>query len=326
MADRTLQVLLVDGQVEDSHWVRELLADFGEHRFGSGWMHDIEIFPIDRLGDAVTLLGGGAEQFDAILLNPNLPDCVGLHSLHRLQTSAPGVPILILAELDDLDLAMSMVRAGAQDFLAKSQLDSIPLARALRLAVERNKTIRQLRAATWRDDLTGLANRSGFDAIAGRDLTTARRLDHSLACLLVDLDRLDQLVQTYGKEERELALIEASEIIRASVGEGGYVARVEANRFAVSIPAVHSTDVTILCSLLRRRLHHFASNANRNCLRVRYGLAWFHPNEGTDNSSIADLLASAAQSLCENMGDIPPGFVRKERHFSEYAYSHRRDL
>ncbi len=211
MPDRTIQVLLIDGKAEDSHWVRELLADFGENRFGGGWMHDIEIFPIDRLSDALTLLtDSGKQQFDAILLNPDLPDSVGLHSLLRLQTCAPAVPILILAELDDLDLAMSMVRAGAQDFLAKSQLDSVPLARALRMAVERNKTVRQLRTATWRDDLTGLANRTGFEILAGRDLATARRLNHAMAFLLLEVDGLAHLGYAYGKEERQLALIEAA--------------------------------------------------------------------------------------------------------------------
>jgi len=319
MPDRNLQVLLIDGKTEDSHWVRELLADFGENRFAGGWMHGIEIFPIDRLNDALTLLSGdGASSFDAILLNPDLPDSVGLHSLLRLQTCAPALPVLILAELDDQDLALSMVRAGAQDFLAKSELDSGPLARALRLAVERNKTVCQLQTAAWRDELTGLANRTGFEILAGRDLATARRLRQSMACLLLELDGLRRLVDTYGKEERHLALIETADILRAWIGDIGCTARVEPGRFAIGLPALDEAELSRLTSTLRRRLQHYTSSPNRNCISIRLGIARWNEAEPV---SIHDLLTAAGQTLCENMG-IPPHVGLKEAHFSEYAGSH----
>ena len=331
MPERTLQVLLIDGRGEDSLWVRELLADFGENRYGGGWMHGIEIFPIDRLTDALTLLadqGGG--QFDAILLNPTLPDSAGLYSLLRLQACAPAIPVLILAELDDPDLAMSMVRAGAQDFLAKNELDSVPLARAVRLAVERNKTVRQLRAATWRDDLTGLANRTGFDILAGRDLATARRLGRSLAVVLLEVDGLAHLRYVYGKEEQQLALIEAADLLRTSVGQAGCASRVEENRFAISLPCSDPCDVKRLLSLLERRFHHFASVANRSSIALRCGVSWFQNSERNGEASeqftATELLASAAQSMCANMGDTPQETEQKERHFAAYAGSHRRDV
>jgi len=42
---------------------------------------------------------------------------------------------------DDEDLAISMTGAGAQDFLIKPELDCLPLARALSLAIERNARV-----------------------------------------------------------------------------------------------------------------------------------------------------------------------------------------
>ncbi|MBS1825117.1 MAG: diguanylate cyclase [Acidobacteria bacterium] len=324
MPDRNLQVLLIDGKTEDSHWVRELLADFGDNRYGGGWMHGVEIFPIDRLSDAITLLAdSGSYQFDAILLNPDLPDSVGLHSLLRLQTCAPAVPILILAELDDQDLAMSMVRAGAQDFLAKNELDSVPLARALRLAVERNKTVRQLRTAAWRDELTGLANRSGFETLAARDLATARRLRQPMACLMVELTGLRQLSQYYGKDEPELALIEVADILRTCVSEAGSLGRVDATKFAIGLPGVDGNEVNLLLSTLRRRFQQYASNATRSCLGLRLGVSRWDGGPGCDLSVI---LQAADKGLCENMGIILQDTGCKDCHLPEYAHSHRRDV
>ncbi|MBL8177910.1 MAG: diguanylate cyclase [Bryobacterales bacterium] len=321
MPDRNLQVLLIDGKTEDSHWVRDLLADFGDNRFGGGWMHGIEIFPIDRLADALALLAGdGASQFDAILLNPDLPDSVGLRSLLRVQTSAPAVPVLILAELDDQDLALSMVRAGAQDYLAKSELDSVPLARALRLAVERNKTVRQLRAAAWRDELTGLANRSGFEVLAGRDLATARRLRQPAACVAMEVEGLTQLSMTYGKDERQLALIETADVLRTCVGSTGCLAHIGGDRFALLVAAA-GKDLGQITATLRRRFQSYASAPSRSLLTLRLGVA------GSDGeiSSVSELLESAQQGLCENMG-IPAKAGSKESYFSEYTYSDRRDV
>ena len=326
MPDRTIQVLLVDGKIEDSHWVRELLTDFGENRFGGGWMHDIQIFPLDRLADALTLMaGGGKDQFDAILLNPDLPDGVGLHSLLRFQACAPAVPILILADSDDQDLAMSMLRAGAQDFLAKNQLDSIPLARAIRMAVERNKTVRQLKTATWRDELTGLANRAGFDIVAKRELETARRLHYPLALLLAEVDGLDHLTHAYGKDERQLVLIESAEILRTCVGECGCLARVESNRFAVSLPGAQPAGLKILESQISRRFHNLATNANRSSVSLRQAVSWFHPGQRSE-VPVAEQLAAAVQGLCENVGNIHLEFAQEDCHRSQYAYSNRHDL
>src|SRR4051812_16322410 len=135
MTDRTTRVLLIDGQLEDVHWVQELLAELQDSRFGGGWRHGIEVFPIDRLADAILLLQDPSTPVDVVLLNPNLPDSAGLHALRKIRSHAPHVPVVILADNDDPDLAVSLVRAGAQDFLSKPELDSIPLTRALRLAV-----------------------------------------------------------------------------------------------------------------------------------------------------------------------------------------------
>lgn len=327
MTDRGIRVLLIDGQLEDSHWVRELLADFDENRYGGGWMHGIEVFPIDRLSDALTLLGVNAgEQFDAVLLNPNLIDSYGLHSFLRVQAVAPDIPVIVLAELDDPDLAISIVRAGAQDYLPKNQLDSLPLARALRLAVERARITRNLRSLILRDEWTGMVNRAGFDFLAERDLAAARQLDRSLAVMMVELHGMNELALAYGKDEQNLAMIEAAEVLRSSTAKTACLAQVDHHRFAISLLSPNASDVTSLQTILQRRFHLYNLPANRNLIRIHFGVAWFHPKSlgaaasaGGDQLLVSDLLASAAQSLCENKWHIHTDIIGRTRPASGQA-------
>jgi len=298
MTDRLIRVLLIDGQVEDSRWVQELLAELEEGRFGGGWMHGLEVFHLDRLGDALTLLedNEGREQFDVVLLNPTLPDSFGLNTYLRVRRLARETPVVILAEQDDPDLAISMVRAGAQDFLAKTRLDSLPLARALRLAVERNRILLDLRALTWRDELTGLANRNGFEMAAERDMEAARRLGVEMAVAVIELSGLEQVALAYGGEERELALIEAADVVKRVFPRAACMARVSQNRFAVSLLPRDEEEVEDAMEDLRRSFRQMTRKANRSRLGIKERIHRFGGEE-TGRPAVA------VESLCENIGD-----------------------
>ncbi|HUQ90565.1 MAG TPA: diguanylate cyclase [Bryobacteraceae bacterium] len=293
MTERKIRVLLVDGKVEDSLWVQELLAEFEESRYKGGWMHGIEVFHLERLADALTLLDDNEarEQFDVVLLNPDLPDSFGLRTYLCLKAHAPDIAVVILSELDDPDLAISMTRAGAQDFVAKIQLDSMPLARSLRLAMERNLITRDLSALSWRDELTGLSNRNGFDTLAEHDLKSARRLGMRLAVVVIQLDGLDRIAFSYGKEEQQLALTEMADVLRSVFGESACLGRIGVDRFVASIVAPEMCDVRPMLARLESRFHLMRRKANRSPLQVRWGLAW-DAREGT----MAQLVETAAES------------------------------
>jgi PAS domain S-box-containing protein len=77
--------------------------------------------------------------YDLLLLDLGLPDSQGLSTLHRARDRAPELPIIILTGLDDQEIAVQAVAAGAQDYLVKGQFDTQTLTRALRYAVERKK-------------------------------------------------------------------------------------------------------------------------------------------------------------------------------------------
>jgi serine phosphatase RsbU (regulator of sigma subunit) len=86
-----------------------------------------------------------------VLLDLGLPDAVGLDGVRWLNTHVPQVAVVVLTGMADEHLGQQAVRAGAQDYLVKGQVDGRLLDRVIRYAVERRRTEdvhRRLREAT----------------------------------------------------------------------------------------------------------------------------------------------------------------------------------
>ena len=92
---------------------------------------------VDRLASALESLGQGS--FDAVLLNLSLPDSQGIGTLTRVHAAKPSMPIVVLTSLDDEELGLQLLQAGAQEYLVKAEMTASLLRRSLRYAVERKR-------------------------------------------------------------------------------------------------------------------------------------------------------------------------------------------
>ena len=112
---------------------------------------------------AVSDLMGALEQIrraspDAVVLDLNLPDSVGLATLRAVLASAPQLPVVVLTGVADVDIARQALQLGAQDWLVKGQLDPDVVQRAVRYAVERKRLTERLVQAQKLEIAGRLAN------------------------------------------------------------------------------------------------------------------------------------------------------------------------
>lgn len=128
-------VLLVEDNPGDARLIQETLAETEGAPFA--------LETADRLSTALQRLANGG--IDAVLLDLALPDSSGQDTFEQAKAHAPSVPIIILTGLGDEALALRMVREGAQDYVAKTNLDGNLLARAIRYAIERERAEQQIR-------------------------------------------------------------------------------------------------------------------------------------------------------------------------------------
>jgi sensor domain CHASE-containing protein len=82
------------------------------------------------------------------------------------------------------------------------------------------------------DELTGLPNRVLFEDRMGAALRQARRGDHGLAVMLLDLDRFKMVNDTFGHRLGDELLAEAAGRLRSSIREGDTAARIGGDEFA----------------------------------------------------------------------------------------------
>jgi signal transduction histidine kinase len=129
MKEKALQVLLVEDNAGDARLLREMFTKERPDSF--------ELTHLLRMSDAVIHLAKGG--VDIVLLDMGLPDGHGLDTVRRAHAAAPGVPMIVLTGLDDEALAAEAMKAGAQDYLIKGQIENRALPRALRHAIERHR-------------------------------------------------------------------------------------------------------------------------------------------------------------------------------------------
>jgi PAS domain S-box-containing protein len=128
-------ILLIEDNAGDADLVRELL----EERLGP----EAKVEVAQTLQDGLERLRGMAP--DIVLLDLNLPDSQGLQTYISLHEHSPDTPVVILSGHDDDQLAVSAVRAGAEDYLTKQHADGVVLARSMRHAIERRRSTASLR-------------------------------------------------------------------------------------------------------------------------------------------------------------------------------------
>jgi serine phosphatase RsbU (regulator of sigma subunit) len=132
-----MRILLIEDDDGDALLVDELLLDAGAP-FAMRRARSLA-----EAGPMVTDVG-------CVLLDLELPDSRGLSGVRALCELDPALAIVVLTGLADEHLGEQAVRAGAQDYLVKGQVDGHLLHRVVRYAVERaraEETQRQLAEA-----------------------------------------------------------------------------------------------------------------------------------------------------------------------------------
>jgi two-component system cell cycle response regulator len=288
MSDRLTTVLLIEDNPGDARLIRELLAEGGGARF--------QLECVDRLSTGLERLVEGG--IDIVLLDLGLPDSQGLNTLHRVIAELPEVPItVVLTNTDDEELAVQAVRAGAQDYLIKGQIENNLLVRAMRYAMERYQLQVVLRSLALIDELTGLYNRRGFVSIGEQHLKLADRTKRGLALILVDLDHLNQINDTLGHQEGDRVLIETARILTDTFRRADVVARIGGDEFAALAIEVHTNSAESLTTRLQKNLDAFNAGENRPYkLSLRIGTSCYDPE---DPCLIDELVERADRSMYE---------------------------
>lgn len=126
-----IEILLIEENLGDARLIREMLRESPAP--------PCRIQHLGGLVEGVAHLVEAGARADILLLDVSLPDCRELMKVEAILECAPHLPIVVLTSCDDEEMAIRVVRKGAQDCLAKRRIDGHLLRRTIRYAVERKR-------------------------------------------------------------------------------------------------------------------------------------------------------------------------------------------
>lgn len=116
--------------------------------------------------------------------------------------------------------------------------------------LELEKTNERLRSLSLTDELTGLNNRRGFMILANGLLKFARRANHPLCLLYIDMDSLKKINDTFGHAHGDIALTHFAHILTETFRDSDVIARMGGDEFAIlTIDATEGSLIAIQARL-----------------------------------------------------------------------------
>lgn len=128
-----LSVLLIEDEPDAARLIQHVLTRGASAPVSVSWAQDLH-------SGLATLAG---HDFQAVLLDLNLPDSSGFETFASVRQKAVDQAVIVLTAQEDEALALQAVRSGADEYLIKSDIRDRFLAQRIRYAVERNRLKRQ---------------------------------------------------------------------------------------------------------------------------------------------------------------------------------------
>lgn len=101
-----------------------------------------EVQHTTRLADALAQLTNGSQ--DVALVDLTLPDSRGAETVAAMRSGCRDLPIVVLTSLADDEMALAVLKQGAQDYLIKDSLTPEDLERAIRYAIHRQQSYSEI--------------------------------------------------------------------------------------------------------------------------------------------------------------------------------------
>ena len=152
---------------------------------------------------------------------------------------------------------------------------------------------RELEILSYRDSLTGVANRRMFDTVYPVQWAKARDTGHPLSLVIVDIDYFKQYNDHYGHVQGDECLRRVAQVLDTAASHPGHLcARLGGEEFVLLLPATDAEGARIKAERCRKLLAqeeipHARSGAGR-LVTVSLGVGTIVPGAGDDPGVFLD--------------------------------------
>lgn len=249
------------------------------------------------------------ERWNIVITDHNMQGFTSFEVLELTQQYAADLPVLIVSGLIGEEVAVSAMKAGAQDYIMKGNLSR--LIPAIRREIREGSVRKAKRLAestlehmAYHDSLTDLANRREFERRLAHALQDAKETGRHHVLLYLDLDQFKIVNDTSGHVAGDELLRQISKILNRHIRSDDTLARLGGDEFGVLLrgcDASHARRVAeTLCEEVRE--YRFVWNSKPSSVSLSVGMVVINSayNSISELLSHADLACYAAKDRGRN--------------------------
>jgi len=297
-----MNILIVDDDVVDRTHVKRTLRRNHSH------------YRVVEAEDAIIALEKmKKETFDVIIVDFNMPKINGLELVHLIKKENLNAAsaIIMISTSEEESLALECLKAGVQDFIAKTEINGFRLRRAIlsastRLDMENklNNSYLQVKKLAEQDSLTQLSNRYVFDNVLKRSIESNAVDGDKTALILFDLDHFKYVNDTYGHDIGDKLLQMVVQRVRTCLRGQEVFARLGGDEFAIILRHIQQIDHIKSISLRIQRAFYEAFYIDKVVVNMSASLGVaLYPDNAPDAEGIykcADIAMYESKRLGRN--------------------------
>lgn len=250
------------------------------------------------------------EPFQVVITDLRMPGMSGIEFTKMIKQINPETEVLLITSYASLDTALSALRLGAYDYLAKPFDDINLVFSAIERVVEKVKLNREkqslvdtlerkqreleelnesLKSLAVRDGLTGLFNRRYFDEALTTEIARCQRTSRVCSLLFLDVDHFKRYNDTNGHPQGDELLKTLAGILTRRLRKTDIVARYGGEEFVMLLPETSRDNALYcaeqICRLVREHTFPGQQHQPQGMVTVSIGVASF-PDDGSDSLSL----------------------------------------
>lgn len=202
-------------------------------------------------GGAAALVGLQRTRPHVVVAASRLKGISALELARTLSEAQDAVPVVLVgADPADAARRLEAVTAGAFDYFQLPGEAALLVARTAQLVAQK-QLVDRLRAEADRDYLTGLANRRRFRDALGKEVERWRRYGVPCALVLLDVDHMKRVNDTYGHPAGDRVIREVADALQEFSRDNDTAARLGGEEFALLLAGAESQKACAAAERLR---------------------------------------------------------------------------
>ncbi len=196
------------------------------------------------------------KEIKLVLVDFTLKDMDGaiLCSRIREKRKREGLAVIGFSPAADGKIGARLIKSGADDVIVRAMFSVEEFYCRVTHCLETVRLFDEIRKGAMTDYLSGLSNRRHFFE-AGVELhKSCRKNDHTLACVLVDIDYFKKVNDSHGHDVGDMVIKGLAKILRANAGEKDIVARIGGEEFCLLVPQLEPPALLARVEAMRRTI------------------------------------------------------------------------